>query len=278
MKFENIFYNIMELSKKSIPTKENDYEKDGLIYCGNCNTPKQTKIMFKGEELKPMCLCECMKKEKEKEREKENIKKIEEIRKRSFFDLELCTYTFENDNTYNKKITDLCKRYIEKWEEMKKDNIGLMFWGDTGTGKTYFAACIANYLINKSERISMKSLPELLNELSNFEIKNKNEYIDDICNVDLLIIDDLGSERQSEYAMEIVYDIINTRYLKKKPLIVTTNITLDEMKKTSNLKLKRIYSRILEMCVPVLFSGSDQRIKKSKDKRQALYDYITESI
>ena len=277
MKFENIFYNIMELSKKSIPTKENDYEKDGLIYCGNCNTPKQTKIMFKGEELKPMCLCECMKKEKEKEKEKENIKKIEEIRKRSFFDSELCTYTFENDNTYNKKITDLCKRYIEKWEEMKKDNIGLMFWGDTGTGKTYFAACIANYLINKGERISMKSLPELLNELSNFEIKNKNEYIDDICNVDLLIIDDLGSERQSEYAMEIVYDLINTRYLKKKPLIVTTNITLEEMKKTSNLKLKRIYSRILEMCVPVLFSGSDQRIEKSKDKRQALYDYITES-
>ena len=73
------------------------------------------------------------------------------------------------------------------------------------------------------------------------------------------MIDDLGAERQSEYALEIVYNVIDGRYKAQKPLIVTTNVPLGEMQKTEETNYKRIYDRILAMCVPIQFDGESRR-------------------
>lgn len=85
----------------------------------------------------------------------------------------------------------------------------------------------------------------------------------------LLIIDDLGIERGTEYALEQVYNVIDTRYKSGRPLIVTTNLTLDELKAPADIPHKRIYDRVLGMCVPVMFNGVNFRKKEAAANMEA---------
>ena len=75
----------------------------------------------------------------------------------------------------------------------------------------------------------------------------------------LLILDDLGAERNTSYGKECVFDVVNRRLLSGKPMIITTNITLSAMQKATDLDDRRIYDRILEVCVPILFNGENFR-------------------
>ncbi|MEA4895127.1 MAG: ATP-binding protein, partial [Oscillospiraceae bacterium] len=88
---------------------------------------------------------------------------------------------------------------------------------------------------------------------------DKNAYIDEFADYKLLIIDDLGAERESSYALEQVYNVLNERYKNGQPLIITTNLTLDEMKNPKNMGYQRIYDRVLELCVPIHFKGESIR-------------------
>jgi DNA replication protein DnaC len=126
-----------------------------------------------------------------------------------------------------------------------KDNTGLLLWGNIGTGKTFFAACIANALINNGVPVLMTNFAKIINALSGFNIEDKNKYIVDFNRYKLLVIDDLGAERQSDFAQEIVYNVIDSRYKNGQPIIITTNLTLDEIKKPANITYSRIYDRIL---------------------------------
>ena len=90
----------------------------------------------------------------------------------------------------------------------------------------------------------------------------KQEYIDGLNQFDLLVIDDLASERDTEYMGEIVQNIIDARYRSGLPLIVTTNLTSEELKFPAEIRKQRIYSRLFEMCVPVEVTGTDRRRQK----------------
>ena len=151
---------------------------------------------------------------------------------------------------------------------MLSKNIGLLLWGEVGTGKTYFAACIANALVENCVSVKMTNFSTILNDL--FYENDKNQYIDRLNNHNLLIIDDLGIERDTEYALEQVYNIIDARYKSNKPLIVTTNLTITEIKNPVDTAHKRIYDRVLEMCVPVKFDGENFRQQKATEKMEAI--------
>ena len=92
--------------------------------------------------------------------------------------------------------------------------------------------------------------------------EEKQQYIDGLKRFDLLIIDDLASERDTEYMGEIVQNIIDSRYRSGLPLIITTNLTAEELKHPAEIRKQRIYSRLFEMCVPVEVKGYDRRKKK----------------
>ena len=150
---------------------------------------------------------------------------------------------------------------------MSAQNTGLLLWGNTGNGKTYAAACIANSLIDLGIPTMITSFPRILNAWY-----DKQEIIAQVRYYPLLIIDDLGAERNSDYALETVYAVIDERYKAKKPLIVTTNLTLEEICKPKNMDYQRIYDRVLEMCVPVVFQGqsirrqtANEKLKKAKE-------------
>jgi len=137
-----------------------------------------------------------------------------------------------------------------------------LLWGDVGTGKSYVAACIANALISQGIAALMTSATKINNEF--FYEKDKNKYIDALNYYQLLIIDDLGVERKTDFAMENLFTVIDERYKSNKPLIITTNLTLEQMENPAQMDHKRIYDRILEKCTPLAFDGSNKRREKRR--------------
>ena len=116
----------------------------------------------------------------------------------------------------------------------------------------------------------MTTLATVLEKLPAMSFQEKSRYLDSLRGCDLLILDDFGMERRTDYAQEQVFSIIDGRYLTQKPLIITTNLSLKEMKDPEDMAEMRIFDRILEVCVPVCFDGPSLRQGKAKEKL-ALY-------
>jgi DNA replication protein DnaC len=278
---DNVIGNISEAVRANSNFNEGDYMRNGLLHCINCNTPKQ--YHFKIDEMNidtiVWCICVCRKREieEEEQRYKSNAKRdrIFQMRADCIQDKKMMYWTFEHDDNQTPDIMDKATRYFTKWEKVYKENVGLLLWGNTGNGKSYFAACIANALIDKGIPALMTNFTSITNDLQGFTVTNKNEYIRNLMNHKLLIIDDLGVERSTEFAREIVYNVIDSRSKNKQPLIITTNLLLDEIKNPVDTACKRIYSRILEMCVPIKFEGADRRVEMGQRKKMTAKEIFT---
>ena len=104
----------------------------------------------------------------------------------------------------------------------------------------------------------MTSFVKLLDSMMGFKDEDQ-VMINRLNRAKLLIIDDLGTERSTDTALEKVYNIVDSRYLAQRPIILTTHLSLDEMKKTLDTRYSRIYDRIFEMCYPMQFKGQSWR-------------------
>ena len=234
-----------------------DFTKDGILHCGECKQPKEKIIQFGDKTLRPRILCKCELEEKQRREEQEKewarLDRIDRLREYCFDDKELKGCTF--DNADDSEVIKVAKNYAEKFEEL--NNTGLLLYGSVGTGKTYSACCIANALLDKGYSCYVTTFPKIVNKIqSTFD---KQEYIDHLVSFDLLIIDDLASERNTEYMNEIVTNVIDSRYRTNKPIVITTNLTADEMKNPTDIAQQRIQSRIMEMCYPFEVKGTDRR-------------------
>lgn len=254
-------------------------ESDSLMYCGKCHTPKQFKLKEPYAEGKDLVytLCKCRAEEKAEEDRRAELSKhlqlVERLRSQGIRDKKILEWTFANDDGTTPSM-DKAKRYVEQFEQLRAENIGLLLWGNVGTGKSYFAGCIANALIEKEIPVAMTNFGVILADMMNLQI-DKNEYIQSLNRKSLLIIDDFGMERNTPFALEQVYNVIDSRYTASKPLIVTTNLTLSEMRNTAiQTDLRRIYDRILEMCVPILFQGESKRKDKATEKQNKLREIL----
>ena len=239
----------------------------GLLMCGKCHTKKQKKISFLGVERVVGCLCRCaaeeMEREREKHREKEELLHIRQMKSAGLQDSTFFDYTFANcDETH--PCAQYARRYVGNFAEFQKNGQGLLFWGNVGTGKTFLAGCIANALMEKNIPVLMTSFPKLLNALGGLYSGEKNEYLKSLNQYRLLIIDDLGVERDTPYVLETVYLVIDERYKSGKPFIITTNLSLEELRNPADLEHGRIYDRIMDRCVPVAFSGKNYRIGRGR--------------
>lgn len=260
----NVDALIDSIAEKAEPVRDLvDYEKDGLLYCGHCNTPKQCRIPIGGNVRLVGCQCACAAREYEAEKkaraDREKRLRIETLRADGIRDKSLTACRFDKATMSDEIVK--CKRYADAWDDMRRENNGLLLWGNTGNGKTFAAACIANELIDRGIPAMITSFPRILN--AGYD---KQEIIKQVRYYPLLVIDDLGAERSSEYAMETVYTVIDERYKSKKPLIVTTNLTLDELCKPKNMDYQRIYDRVIEMCTPLVFKGDNLRRDKANKR------------
>lgn len=278
MDFSNILDGIERNAEKAIPRSEEDYIVDGLLYCHKCNTPKQTRFTdFMGKVRTPYCLCKCAQEKRDaEERERQQAEfadMIKNLRRMGFPDSEMSQWRFERDDGANAKLSSVARKYVEHFSEMKEKGKGLLLFGTVGTGKTFAAACIANALIDKGYPCLVTNFARLTNTISGM-YDGKQEYIDGLDRFDLLVIDDLASERDTEYMGEIVQNIIDARYRSGKPLIITTNLTGDELKNPADMRKQRIYSRLFEMCLPFEVKGADRRQKKLKKDFDELSDML----
>lgn len=249
---------------------ETEYMKDGHAYCKTCHERKDgevkslmdMKFIFKNN-----CKCDRERFEKQKQREKEQ--EIERLKRTCFISMSQWAYTFDNYKGETDKSYTIAKNYVKEYEQMKKENIGLLFCGTVGSGKTYLACCIANALIEEYMiRVKIRNFAQIINDLqkSGFDL-DKNDYIESLTNVSVLILDDLGIERDTSYAKEQVYNIVNSRYLKQKPTIFTTNLPYEKIQNSDDgVEYERIYSRIIEMCIPIKVMGEDFRKRLQKEK------------
>lgn len=139
--------------------------------------------------------------------------------------------------------------------------------------------CIANALLDQRIPVLMTNFSKVLNAPGTLYSDERNAYINSLNAYELLIIEDLGAERETDYALEQIYSIIDARYRSRKPLIVTINLTLQEMKRYasgSDLRYARIYDRVLQMCQPVAFIGKNFRQEKAADAYQTAVRLLCE--
>lgn len=158
----------------------------------------------------------------------------------------------------NASIEMLTKDITDAANQSGRENKGMMIYGPTGTGKTY-----AMYALAKAKRTIAKIYPvkNYVDLLSEFRDHIKQgwyfEKMKEICDEDLLFIDDLGAEKTTDFSQEFLYAIINRRYENMKRTFITSNLTLKELNERYG---SRIVSRIAEMCVLVELHGQDKRI------------------
>lgn len=252
----------------------NDYiGSDGLLYCGQCNTRKEREIIwFDGKPKKVPVMCKCRAEEerlkKEQMQKEEEMRSIQRAKVSSMMDDTFRTACFANYQIRNgnERHLKVAKKYCIEFSKMYERNQGLLFWGTVGTGKSYTAACIANYLLEANTSVVMTSFVRILQEMQGFDREREETFTNKLNSVKLLIIDDLGAERSTDYALEKVYGIIDNRYRAKKPLILTTNLTLRQMQEATDIRYARIYDRIFEMCYPMEFSGVSWRKREAAQR------------
>lgn len=272
-----------KLISKDNSAPEDYYDEENLLMCGKCHTRKQLKVNLDflglGERIVG-CLCKCATEKRDKEEiqsiETEKANKIKTLKEQGITDTMYLTARIENDDRKNAKISDAIIRYTNKWEEMFEKNMGILFYGDVGRGKTFFAGCIANRLLEQGTQVIMTNVSSLITAMSKDFEKEKASILHSISNVPLLVLDDLGVERDTQYISEKLQEIIDTRYRSKKPLIVTTNLSPNELRNPVDLKYKRMYDRLLEMCYPMLVDGDSRRNEQAQAKRKEFKHIIFE--
>ncbi len=248
---------------------------NGFLCCSVCGEAVEKELRIplmdgSGDyrKMKVHCMCRCQRESIEaRERRlrfEEEQRTINNLRQLSLMDARLKAVRFAayKVTEENRKAFGIAKRYVENFGEMFSKGQGILFWGNVGTGKSYTAAAIANELLAQMQSVIMTSFIKLLDEMSDLD-RDNSEYIAKLNRAKLLIIDDLGAERGTDYSLEKVYDIIDSRYRTGKPIILTTNLEISQMKKCDDMRYSRIYDRIFEMCYPVKMDGMSWRKKEA---------------
>lgn len=272
------------------PENGDYYDSEGFLVCSKCHTRRQVEVNMPDLKAVPFdpkkkvrvkmpvsCRCRAERRYQEEQmlQQDKDMRAMEALKRQSLMDERLRDVSFDsfrktNDNAYNLK---LCLRYANHFDEMLAKNQGLLFYGGVGTGKTFAAACIANQLLNQRIPVIMTSFVKLLESMQGFS-EDDSTLIARLNRAKLLIIDDLGAERSTDYALEKVYDIVDSRYRAKLPIILTTNLSMTELKESTDIRYTRIYDRIFEMCYPMQFKGQSWRKVEAARRFDAMKNFL----
>ncbi len=247
---------VLQAEKRNL-LRENGFDEDALTIKYTCRACNDSGFVNDR-----MCNCH-----------RELLKEIERDNLRRFAPIDECTFDNFNTEYYPaestengvsprekaRKILDSCRRYAQGFNAHTSS---ILFMGGTGLGKTHLSLAIANVVINRGYSVVYGTAQNILSDLQNenFGRDENLEYTErDVLAADLLIIDDLGTEFKNQFSVACLYNIINTRILKNKPTIISTNFSYDDLERDYN---QRITSRIAGVYSTLMLEGNDIRYIK----------------
>ncbi|WP_300282155.1 ATP-binding protein [uncultured Subdoligranulum sp.] len=262
------------------PPTPGDYTdpETGLLVCGVCGEPKQMRVELLGMAQTVPCDCRCIQEEKSRQREEQARRDAEyraAKRRTECFrdDMRKAGCTFDSDDQKNAKLARQVRGYVRQFEKFRQEGRGLLFLGPTGTGKTFYACCIANALIDAGYSAIVTNFAQIANDLQG--TFDKAQVHNRLLRADLLVLDDLAAERDTSFMQEIVFQVVEERSAAKKPLIVTSNVSTQEFMNPGDLARRRVFSRLKEVCIPIAVTGADRREEQMRKRvagDQALLD------
>ncbi len=267
--------NDMEEIRENLP--EDYHDEEGYLCCGKCHTRKEREIILpfldgsgQSHHRRVGVLCKCQVERRDQEEKemamREHRQTVKRLQSVCFKSQAKTKQTFEAATKIPEEILKKAHSFVDNWQEMKRENTGLLFWGDVGTGKSFTAACIANALMEQEVSVLMRNMGDFMSG----DFEEREELCRSIASYGLVILDDLGMERGTEYGLETAFRVIDARCESRKPTIITTNLTLQDLKNPKDLMHQRIYDRVLEMCTPICFSGESVREEIHKSKKGIL--------
>jgi len=182
----------------------------------------------------------------------------------------------------NAKLEDLkdsgalqktCKLYLDNWEKIKPLGLGYYFWGNVGAGKTYTAAILANELMKRHfVEVLFLKMPEAVARIKKtFGSDKKNpdkDLFDKMREVEMLILDDLGIEKVSDWLADEIYQVVEHRYSNNLPMIITSNQSLSDI---GQVYREQVASRITQKTKSIHFTQTDKRQKLEEEVKQRLF-------
>lgn len=224
------------LGKLNFEIVEQEYK------CSNC---KDTGYIF-NKARGTVKECDCLK-------NKKRIQLPEKYRFITFDDIEINIYSNNAD----------VERVVQRFKDIthKQMQRGLYIQGAVGRGKTFIAAAIFNKFVGKCD-VRFITANELIKNIIDGFNSGNNYDIDKYKEADVLILDDIGTEKITEFAESIFFNLLNHRYNKKLPTIITSNFSIDELPSKYIYSGARIKSRLSEMCTVLSLIADDQREKR----------------
>lgn len=279
--FGEVIQDAIKAKERADVENGRKYEvRNGIKYCLQCGKPLEVMIEHPllGKRAYPI-ICDCDLKAEQEIRDRLAAEENDRRRKSCFgsFAYGLMDARFAADNNERPDVSRKCKNYCKNFEEILRYSQGMIFYGGVGTGKSFMAACIANELIDRGYSAYMTTMSAIERQTSAYMREERAEFIESIGRYDLLIIDDLGSERQTEYMEELTFEIVNRRYCAMRPMIITTNIDIERIKNPPTDYEKRLFDRVLEACsYPIKFEGKSQRRSNVAKRYRAAEEFINE--
>lgn len=153
----------------------------------------------------------------------------------------------------------ICYKYALNFDELSASGKGLILMGSAGTGKTHLASAVSNYLMDELIPVKFGTFISLLDSLKK-AFRTDRDIISNLVSTPLLVIDDLGKEKYTEWVSQILFQVVDERYNRELPIIITTNLNLQELKERVG---EPITSRLMEMCFGVAMNGENYRYEKT---------------
>lgn len=312
-------YVMRIMSRIQKPNDETEYiDKEGNIRCRKCHelrrkpyiineqeivkyaeknniTKEEAYQYFYHPDLKNLLCwkdCSCEKKRKYEEKKRKYEEAVRKNQDKAFGNgfRKYMNCSIETDDKSNKTVSTFIKKYVENFDNMFVKGKGIIFYGNTGRGKTFAAAAILHevckrYNPRKGDKVLYKGyisnfsrLSQDLQSIFNSKTTTVSDWYTKINNYDLIAIDDWGRERATPFMIDLIKNITEKRYDTEKPLILTTNLDIGNKEKflkqimgaisfnvgydndAIKTEIERIYSRLCETCCMVYVDGVDRRI------------------
>lgn len=219
---------------------ENEYQINGLTYCAICNKPKQMRTKRGIRNV----LCECERIERDNRERSDRIAKNVRNCWSDYNDRQRMHYGRRLDDLEQSNHVRAAKLYVAHFAENREEGRGLLITGDVGTGKSTLAAAIVNDLLRTGITARFTNFSHIADNMKAKTIAEQEGYRKLLTRVGLLVIDDYGIERSSGDMYKLMYDIINARYEAMNPIIITTNIPIQEITKATSISDKRLNERL----------------------------------